>query len=223
MLFVQRKLIPNRQQQYHDKGQQKKVNVRSKITRAGNRQRKQHHKHQRQRKSSPEPILEIKQQRYRTYSEIDREHAYWESVGFPEYMDEWFNDTLFDAYEWDKMDPKERWEQEQLNEFEGFAALEQLLLMQDEIEQQNKINASEKILKEEEEETNQVQLNKFEGFAALELKQLLLMHDEIEQENEINAIEKSLKEEQEEINQEQLAEIQLWDHADFVVQQLNQN
>ncbi len=63
----------------------------------------------------------------------------------------------------------------------------------------------------------------FEGFSALELEQLLLMQDEIEQENEINAIEKSLKEEQEEINQEQLTEIQLWDHADFVVQQLNQN
>jgi len=138
-------------------------------------------------------------------------------------MDESFNDTLFDAYEWDKMDPKERCEQEQVNEFEGFAALEQLLLMQDKIEQQNEINTSEKILKEEEEETNQVQLNEFEGFAALELEQLLLMHDEIEQENEINAIEKSLKEEEQEINQEQLAQIQLWDHADFVVQQLNQN
>jgi hypothetical protein len=223
MLFVQGKLIPNRQKQNPVKAQRKNVSARPQTTQAGRRKVKQNHKQQRQRTFSPIPILEIKRQRHRTYSEIDREHAYWESVGFPEYMDEWFNDTLFDAYEWDKMDPKERWEQEQLNEFEGFAALEQLLLMQDEIEQQNEINTSEKIPKEEEEETNQVQLNEFEGFAALELKQLLLMQDEIEQENEINAIEKSLKEEQEEINQEQLTEIQLWDHADFVVQQLNQN
>jgi hypothetical protein len=92
-------------------------------------------------------------------------------------MDESYNDPLLEAYEWEKLDPKDRSEQEQLKELEGFAALEQLALMQDEIEQQNQINAVEKMLEEEQEQTNQ----------------------------------------------EQLIQLQQWEHAAFVVQQLNEN
>jgi hypothetical protein len=94
------------------------VSVRPQTTQGGRPKRKQHHKQQRQQTSKPEPILEIKQQRHRTHAKIDREHQYWESVGFPEYMDEADVNPLLEVYEWEKMDPKERWEQEQLNEFE---------------------------------------------------------------------------------------------------------
>ena len=87
------------------------------------------------------------------------DHDYWESLGFPDYMDEIYDDPLIEAYEWEKIGPKERWEHEQLNEFEGFAALEQLLLMQDEMEQENQINTMMKIVEEDEkqEEVNQEQ------------------------------------------------------------------
>ncbi|CAF1459906.1 unnamed protein product [Adineta steineri] len=54
---------------------------------------------------------------------------------FEEPMDELYKWPLLEAYEWEKMDPNERWEQEQINELEGFAALEQLILIQDELEQ----------------------------------------------------------------------------------------
>ena len=72
--------------------------------------------------------------------------------------DDPFTEALLEAYDWDKLDPKERWEQEQMNEFEGFAALEQLLLMQDQLEQQNQIDAVVQIQREEQDDTNQVQL-----------------------------------------------------------------
>ncbi len=35
---------------------------------------------------------------------------------------------------WKRMNAKERWKQEQLNELEGFVVLEQFALMQDELE-----------------------------------------------------------------------------------------
>ena len=56
------------------------------------------------------------------------------------------------------MDLKERCEQEQLKEFEGFVVLEQLLLMQDEIEQEISIKALEEMLEEEQKEINREQL-----------------------------------------------------------------
>jgi len=52
------------------------------------------------------------------------------------------------------MDPKVRWEQEQINQIEGFVILEHLALIQDEIEQLRQIDAVQEILEEEEEEKN---------------------------------------------------------------------
>ncbi len=155
MLFVQGKLIPNRQKQYHVKAQQKNVSVRPQTTQAGRRKRKQNHKHQRQRTFSPIPILEIKRQRHRTYSEIDREHEYWESVGFPEFMEEADTNELLEVYEWEKMDPKERWEQEQLKEFEEITTIVQLPLTEGDIQQQILTNDIEKDLEENTEEKHQ--------------------------------------------------------------------
>ncbi len=107
------------------------------------RRREQREEEQRRRRQRPselqlqqrhEPEQQPRRQRSRTWSEFDREQEYWWSIGFPEYMEENLT-PLLEAYEWEKMDPKIRWEQEQLNELEGFVVLEQLALIDDENEQ----------------------------------------------------------------------------------------
>ncbi len=45
-----------------------------------------------------------------------------------------------------------------MNELEGFAAVEQLALVQDEIQRINQINAAEKIVEEKQQETDKGQL-----------------------------------------------------------------
>ena len=87
-----------------------------------------------------------------------QQRDYWPSLDFPDSMDEEFNKELFEAYLRDKMNPQERWEQEQLNELEGFAALEHLIMLQDDNEQETQIHAVQQLLQEEEEEQNQEQL-----------------------------------------------------------------
>ena len=89
--------------------------------------------------------------------EYEWDYDNWERLGYPEYMEE-NNDEHLEAYNLEKMDPKERWEQGQLNEFEGFAALEQLFFTQDVIEQEISIKALEEIFEEEREEISQEQL-----------------------------------------------------------------
>ncbi|CAF1282092.1 unnamed protein product [Rotaria sordida] len=91
-------------------------------------------------------------------SNVKDYHDYWESLGFPEYMDEAYNDLLLEAYEWEKMHPKERWEQKQLNKFEKLAALQQLPLIQHEIKQQRQIDEVVKMLEEEQAQQNREQL-----------------------------------------------------------------
>jgi hypothetical protein len=46
------------------------------------------------------------------------------------------------------MNPKERWEQKQLNELEGFVVLEQFALMQDELERLEQIDPIQRIKEE---------------------------------------------------------------------------
>jgi hypothetical protein len=65
---------------------------------------------------------------------------------------------LLDAYDWEKMDPKHRWEQQQLNELEAFLLPEQLPLIEDEIEQLQHIEAIQKFQEEEEQQRNHEQL-----------------------------------------------------------------
>jgi hypothetical protein len=50
---------------------------------------------------------------------------------FDEWMDEIGLDQLLAEYDLEKINSKERWEQEQLNELEGFVVLEQLALEDD--------------------------------------------------------------------------------------------
>ncbi|CAF1416209.1 unnamed protein product [Adineta ricciae] len=65
-------------------------------------------------------------------------------------MDEIYNDPLLDAYEREMTNPKERWDQKQMNELEDFAALEYLRLIHDELKQEQNIEHTHQILEEEE-------------------------------------------------------------------------
>ena len=89
-----------------------------------------------QQRQEPEP-LQIRLSS-RTSSELDRDPEYWYSQGFEDYMED-YNTPLLEAYNWEKMDPKQRWEQEQLNDFEGFVALKRLALINNEHQQLHEI------------------------------------------------------------------------------------
>jgi hypothetical protein len=73
-------------------------------------------------------------------------------------MDEIYIEPLLDVYEWEKMDPNERRQQEQLIELERFLLLEELALHQDDLEQPQQIESVEVLQEEEQQERNQEQL-----------------------------------------------------------------
>ncbi len=73
-------------------------------------------------------------------------------------MDEVYIEPLLHEYDWEKMNPKERWEQDQLKELEGFIVLEQLQLIQDEIEQLHQIDAVQKLTEEAQQHRNNDEL-----------------------------------------------------------------
>jgi hypothetical protein len=49
-------------------------------------------------------------------------------------MDEIYIEPLLDVYDWEKMDLKDRWEQQQMLELEEFIVQEQIGLEQDDLE-----------------------------------------------------------------------------------------
>ncbi|CAF1021345.1 unnamed protein product [Adineta steineri] len=105
--------------------------------------------------------------------DLERGHyldpRFYPSDHMEEPMDEMYNDPLIEAYLWETMDPKERWEQEQINELEKNHVVdpfEQLTIMQDELEQLQQIDHIQR-LKEQEE---QIQLQQWEQDNSIELK-----------------------------------------------------
>ena len=80
----------------------------------------------------------------------------------PEQMDSPTDDALLDEYNLDRLDPRDTWEQEQLSAFEGFVILEHLQLLRDEIEQQQNIDAEERLEQTREKKRNTQQLLHFE-------------------------------------------------------------
>ena len=67
-------------------------------------------------------------------------------------MDENDIQSLLEIYEWEKMDPKERWEQEEVKNIEKLIHEEQLALIQDDMEQDQQIEAIIRYLEEEQKE-----------------------------------------------------------------------
>ena len=96
-------------------------------------------------------------------------HDMWEDEDpFEEPMEETFKQGLLEAYDLETMDPKERWEQEQIYELEGFAVLEQLAQIQDETEQQNSIDAGQQFIEEERQRRNNEELIQHEQWEQVE-------------------------------------------------------
>ena len=90
------------------------------------------------------------------------------------------DEMLLDAYMYnlETIDARDRWEQEQLYEFEGFVVLEHLQLLSDQIEQQENIDAEERFPQDKEEERSdqdllQLQQSEHINFRLLQLNQPL--------------------------------------------------
>jgi hypothetical protein len=80
------------------------------------------------------------------------------------------------AYETENMHPKDRWEQEQIEEFEGFVVLEQLQLIYDEVEQLHDIDQTRNWFKIQKDTQNNEELIRHEQW-----EQLQLLHEQIKQ------------------------------------------
>ena len=66
-----------------------------------------------------------------------------------EQFEEEIEERLQEVYDWEIMQMMEQWEQEQLNQLEGIAALEQLSVVQDEMEQSHPIQTSQALGEDE--------------------------------------------------------------------------
>ncbi|CAF1035360.1 unnamed protein product [Didymodactylos carnosus] len=65
------------------------------------------------------------------------------SPTFDEFFEEVIEERLLEVYDWETMHPQDRWEEEQLYELKSVAALEQLALVQDKVEQSQRIHELE--------------------------------------------------------------------------------
>ena len=93
-------------------------------------------------------------------------------------MDSRGGEILLKAYNLERIDPRERWEQEQLYEIEGFAVLKHLQLMHDQTEQEEKIDGEERLGQQRQQERSEQELLQLEqcdqiDFLLLQLNQPL--------------------------------------------------
>ena len=137
---------------------------------------------------------ERERERYEEY-----EHQYYlacRSPTFDENVEETIQWQLSEVYEWEKLTPRTRWEHEEVQELEGIAALEQLALVQDDMEQLQQVNELERSDEEElrqqdqrEEVWNQEQLNDLESTSTQRSFSSTL--DPLEQMRQIDLMERS--------------------------------
>ena len=90
------------------------------------------------------------------------------SPTFNEFFEEEIEQRNLQVYYQETFNRDDHWEQEQINEFEGIAALEQLLLFQDQIEQSQRIHA----LSQWEEEARHEQQHKHDEWAQEQLRHI---------------------------------------------------
>ena len=129
----------------------------------------------------------------------DRDHYNYilrRSPTFNELFEEVIEERLLEVYDWETMHPRDRWEQEQLYELEGIAALEQLALLQDELKQSQQIHAlevseteNEKEQKRRAEGWDQIQIHAIESNSTSQSFDSILDH--IEQTQQIDEMERS--------------------------------
>jgi hypothetical protein len=139
------------------------------------RQRRREEREAREAEATLPTNFQIPQQRRATYipdqtwAEMECEDTYWMSVGYQEYLEEQLTPVL-ESYDWEKLDPKARWEQEEINELEGFVVLEQISLIQDQIEQSQQLRLLEYFEDEEQQQSNYnelIQVQQWEAIAFL--------------------------------------------------------
>jgi hypothetical protein len=116
-------------------------------------QQQQRPQEQRQ-EQQPQP----RRERSTGWFEKEWNHDNWEYLGFPEDMDEISIEPLLDVYDWEKMNPKDRWGQQQMLEIEEFIVQEQIALEQDDIEQLQQIEAVQLLQEEQQRQRNEEQL-----------------------------------------------------------------
>lgn len=164
-----------------------------------------------------------RQRRHERYVRWQERLRQWEMEADEQYQrrqEERFNRRWHSSDSFAKpMDPKERWEQEQINELEGFVVLEQIELMQDELEQLEQIDYIQR-LKEEDE---QIQLEQQEHERSDVLQYITQLEDEIEQLKQIDAVqtieEEILEEQQQDRNNEELIQLEQWEQIACLLQQ----
>ncbi|CAF1526384.1 unnamed protein product [Adineta steineri] len=168
----------------------------------------------------------------RRQQENYRDRILYPSDPMEEPMDEMYSEPLLEAYMCDRMNPKERWEQEQINELEGFAVLEhleQLALMQHELEQLQQIDHIERLQEEEE----LIQLEQWEQDKSTDLKDpsvvayISQLEDDIEQLRQIDALQtmdnEILEEQKQEPNDQEIIQMEEWEALTLPNQQLSEN
>ena len=151
--------------------------------------------------------------------EEEREHEEYlrsRSPTFDELVEETIQEQLLDVYEWEKMTPKDRWEQEQIQEMEGIAALEQIALVQDEMEQLQQIDELERSEVEElrqrkhrEEQRNQEQLHQLESNSTQRSHNSTL--DPIEMMQQIDLMDRSQEAQHQQKEEHEQMQLQDWE------------
>jgi hypothetical protein len=136
-------------------------------------QQRRQRQRQQQQQQQQQPQQQARSQQFRGWFEQEWDHDNWEHLGFPEFMEENMTPIL-EAYDWEKMDPKDRSEQQQLNELEQFMAQEQLALIEEEIEQLHQTEVVQKLQEEEQQQRDNEQLIQLEQWEtiAFQLQQL---------------------------------------------------
>jgi hypothetical protein len=164
---------------------------------------------------------------YDIYEERERrrreeeEHEHYlgsRSPTFDENVEDTLQEQLLDVYEWEKLTPRDRWAQEEVFELEGIAALEQLALVQDDVEQSQQINelerSDEKELrqrKQTEEVWNQKQLHDLESTSTQRSFNSAL--DPLEQMQQINLMERSQELRQQQNDDHAQTQLQEWEET----------
>ncbi|CAF1390282.1 unnamed protein product [Adineta steineri] len=218
-----------RQQQVQQQRRQRNTQQRHYPSRSSQRQQE---RYQRWQERSLQWEREENRQPQRRQRPNYDDRILYPSDPMEEPMDEIYNEPLLEAYMWEKLDPEERWEQEQINELEGFAVLEhleQLALIQDELEQLQQIDHIERLQEEEE----QIQLEHWEQDKSTKLKDpsilayISQLEDDIEQLRQIDALQtmdnEILEQQKQERNDQEIIQMEEWETLTLRSQQLNKN
>ena len=167
------------------------------------------------------------EERYKEEQRDRRREEYLQrrSPTFNELFEEVIEERLLETYDWETMQPQDRWEQEQLYELEGIAALEQLALVKDEVEQSQRIHELEASEEEQQlmephraAEWDQERLRQIEGISTSKSFDSIL--DYLEHIKQISDLERSQEAEQQREHDHAQMQLQQWEESDCLLEHL---